>query len=289
MDTEIKRLSDDKTSQSSMENLKQKKVAMSNYIQQLEDIKKVETKYYTALTTTTGRAIMYLKSDIKALDISIKQCKKDIKDAEKNNQSTNFDRRRLEGLEQSRKVLSSLTKKGKLQQAIDEIEYALDQEVKPFDDLLIELDKKFPIQQKEHHILFMPDSPLSSKKEDKKTKLEQNKQEKDRLMALLDTVKVQGKIITKEEKKKWDEIERKIEALEYEIEALKPNNSPKVNEEIIQSLKESMRLTLALSEGKNDKTKERATLYFKQTKQTIKEMRQEDENLEKDDSYSLNK
>ncbi|WP_454780713.1 hypothetical protein [Legionella sp. WA2022007384] len=287
LDAEIEQLSGEKPSPSSMEHLKQRKAAISKYIQELEAINNVERKYFTALTTTTGRKITTLERDLKALDVTIKQCKKDIKEDKKHEKSAKFGIMRLEGLELSQKVLSSLAKKGKLEQAIQEIDDALasSQNVKPFDDLLKRLDKESS-KQEDHKVLVMPDSPLRSQKEDKQRKFEQNQREIAKLMASLDAIKIEGKIITKEEREKWEKIEKKIDKLMYENDALKPD-SPRVNEEVIYNLKQSMRMTLALSEGKDKKTKERATSYFKNIKQTIKEMREEDEKIERDDSYSL--
>ncbi|QMT59778.1 hypothetical protein [Legionella sp. PC997] len=290
MDAEITQLSSEKTSQSSIGRLRQKKAAISEYIQELESIRHVESKYFTALTTTTARATTSLESDLKAIEKTIKECKKDIKEAKKEKQSTKFLLLRLKELESSKKVLSSLAKKGKLEKAIEEIEDALtsSQKVKHFDDVLEELDKNIS-EKEEQKALLMSDSPLSNKKEERQTKFEQNKREIAKLMASLDAVKVEGKIITKEEKKKWEDIEKRIDKLMYENDLLKSDNPPKSNEEIIHNLKDSMRITLALSEGKDKKTQEKATSYFKSIKQTIKEMREEDENLNPDHGYSLKK
>ncbi|MCE0722598.1 hypothetical protein [Legionella resiliens] len=275
LEEQITDLTKPKTLQRGLEKLKQKQAAISKYVQELKGVKAIHEKYYVVLGTTIDRDTYDLKSDLKGVEKNLSS----VKNKEKKEGSSEYSRRKVQELERSVKVLSFLTKKGRLTQAISEIEDAFSREVKRFDDVLKELDKESTMREHQK-ILFMPGTPSSSK--DKQAKYEENKLEIARLMALLDGIKVEGKTLTEDEGKRWEKIEKQIEMLEYENDALQPDSSSKSNQEIISSLKDGMRLTLEIEKNKN-----KATSYFKDTKELIRKLREEDNPPEKDDSYSL--
>ncbi|KTD72231.1 hypothetical protein [Legionella tucsonensis] len=274
LDTEIKQLMNPKTVDSRIGALKQKKEALSSYIQSIEKIKRVHDQYYTSFTTS--KSTERLQTDIQALNNNIKTCQKESKQAKQQD----VHKERLERLKSSKKVLSSLKKNGRLEEAIEQIENADKQQIRSFDTVLKELDEKFSAKEDRETLIVPHGLESSHGTELPKMNLEKNKQEIARLLTELDTLKVEGKVITKEEKKKWEEIEQRIEELEYENDTLEPSRPQKTNEEVIRSLKEAVRITIVQSQEKSEKTKETATRYFKNIKQVIKELRQEQEDTE---------
>ncbi|HHT0591900.1 TPA: hypothetical protein ACTXXA_002920 [Legionella anisa] len=263
LDTEIEQLMNPKTAHSRVDALKQKKEELSSYILSLKSIKEVHDKYYTSFTFRPLSDS--LKPDMKALETRIKKC--------------HGDNERLARLKSYKRVLLSLQKNDNLIKAIEEIEKVSAKNIKSIETVLKELDEKYSVKEdlESNHDIELP-----------KTQLEKNKQEIARLLAELDTLKVKGKIITKEERRKWEDIEQRIEELEYENDKLDPNRPQKSNEVTIQSLKEAVRMTISQSQSKSDKTKEKATQYFKNIKQIIQELRQEQDSETQENTRDLN-